>query len=87
MHSLLLEFLSRTEKGLKDSECPLKAGRVSETPALLVSCRSQDEKVACVAGAPPVSTLHPVSRGLGTQLSRPVAAALPSVAADSSAHL
>lgn len=43
--------------------------------------------MACVAGAPPVSTLHPVSRGLGTQLSRPVAAALPSVAADSSAHL
>lgn len=40
--ALLLEFFSRIEKGLKDSECPLKAGRVSETPALpvlsLLSC-------------------------------------------------
>lgn len=36
-HALLLEFLSRTKKGLKDSECPLKAGHVSETPVLPVS--------------------------------------------------
>ena len=51
-HALLLEVSSRTEKGFKDSECPLRAGRVSETPALPVS-----SPLSCCHGphAPPFS--------------------------------